>query len=82
MLKNFKIGSRLGLAFGLILALLMMVGGYALKEIHSLNGKIEQLVTENIVKAEEANKIIDQLNVIARALRNLIIDDNKEHQRT
>lgn len=80
MLKNFKIGSRLGLAFGLILALLMIVGGYAIKDIKSLQGEIDLLVNDRMVKLEQANTIIDNVNIIARGLRNIIIDDNKDHQ--
>jgi methyl-accepting chemotaxis protein len=80
MLKNFKIGSRLGLAFGLILALMMVVGGYAIKEIKSLNDDIDLLANDRLVKLEQANTIVDNINLLARALRNIIIDDNKDHQ--
>ena len=33
-----------------------------------------------MVKVEQANAIIDQINIVARATRNMIIDDNKENQ--
>ncbi len=78
MLKNFKIGSRLGLAFGLILLLMMVVGGYSLNKIRSLHTKIELIVKENIVNTADANDIISNLNIIARSLRNVFIDDKKE----
>ncbi|WP_306549326.1 methyl-accepting chemotaxis protein [Desulfobulbus sp.] len=80
MLKNFKIGSRLGLAFGLILALMMIVGGYAIKDIKSLDKDIDELVNNRMVKVEQLNIIIDNINLLARSLRNIIIDDNKDHQ--
>ena len=80
MLKNFKIGSRLSLGFGLIMLLMMIVGGYSLKTINSLHGDINLLITDNMVQTEQGNEIIDNLNVIARGLRNIIIDDNKQHQ--
>ena len=80
MLKNFKIGSRLGLAFGLILTLMMIVGGYAIKDIKSLQGEIDLLVNDRMVKLDQANAIINNVNIIARGLRNIIIDDNKDHQ--
>ena len=78
MLKNFKIGSRLGLAFGLILLLMMVAGGYSLNKIRSLHTKIELIVKENIVNTADANDIISNLNIIARSLRNVFIDDKKE----
>ncbi len=80
MLKNFKIGSRLGLAFGLILVLLLIVGGYAIFEIKSLNGQIDILVNDRMVKLDQANTIIVNLNILARSYRNVIIDENKDHQ--
>ncbi len=79
-MKNFKIGSRLSLGFGLIMMLMMIVGGYSLRVINSLHGEINLLVTDNMVQTEQGNQIIDNLNVIARGLRNIFIDDNKQHQ--
>ncbi len=78
MLKNFKIGSRLGLAFGLIMLLMMIVGGYSLNKIGSLHTKIDLIVKDNIVNTADANEIIGNLNIIARSLRNIYIDDKKE----
>ena len=80
MLKNFKISSRLSFGFGLIMVLMMIVGGYSVKSIKSLQSEIELLVEDRMVKVEQANTIIDNINVVARATRNMIIDDNKESQ--
>ena len=80
MLKNFKIGPRLSLGFGIILVLLMIVGGYAIKEITLLNGEIDVLVHDRMEKTEKANQIMGNLDAVAAALRNILIDDNKDHQ--
>jgi len=80
MLKNFKIGPRLSLGFGIILVLMMIIGGYAFQAIGTLRADIDLLVENRMVKIEQANAVIDHVNVIARGLRNIIIDDNKEHQ--
>jgi len=80
MLKNFKIGPRLSLGFGIILVLMMIIGGYAFQVIGSLRADIDLLVENRMVKVEQTNAIIDHVNVIARGLRNILIDDNKEHQ--
>jgi methyl-accepting chemotaxis protein len=82
MLKNFKIGTRLGLGFGAILVLLMIVGGSSIMDIKALHRQIDLLVTDRMVKVEQANTIIDDINTVARALRNIYIDDNKERQAT
>jgi methyl-accepting chemotaxis protein len=80
MLKNFKIGSRLSLGFGIILVLMLAVGGYSIKTIGGLHGSINVVVDELMVKSEQANQVINNFNIIARSLRNLIIDNNKDHQ--
>lgn len=80
MLKNLKIGLRFSLGFGIILVLMMIVGGYAINSIQKLQGEIELLVKDRMVKVETANALIDQINLVARATRNLIIDDNKVNQ--
>ena len=77
MLNNLKIGTRLSCSFGILLVLLMLVGGYTIKEIRNLNGNISLLVNDRMVKVEQANKLINQINIVARAVRNLIIDDDK-----
>ena len=80
MLKNFKIGSRLSFGFGLIMVLMLIVGGYSLKLINSLHGEINLLITDNMVQIEQGHHIKDNLNIIARGLRNIIIDENKQAQ--
>ena len=42
-----------------------------------MNGNISLLVNDRMVKVEQANKLINQINIVARAVRNLIIDDDK-----
>jgi methyl-accepting chemotaxis protein len=80
MLKNLKIGTRLSLGFGALLALMLIVGGYGIISIKTLHEEIDLLVGDRMVKVEQANTIINQINIVARAARNLIIDDNKDHQ--
>ena len=80
MLNNLKIGTRLSFGFTILLVLMLVVGGYAIIEIKQLRGEIDLLVQDRMVKVEQANTIIGQINIVARATRNMIIDDNKESQ--
>ncbi len=80
MLKNMKIGTRLTLAFGLVLVLLLVNGLIAVHNISNLSDKVKTLANDRMPKAESANDIIDNVNIIARALRNIIIDTSKETQ--
>jgi len=77
MFKNIKIGMRLSLGFGALLVLMTIVGGYGIMQIKGLNYEIDLLVSDRMVKVEQSNQIISDINVIARALRNIVIDEDK-----
>lgn len=76
MLNNLKIGTRLSCGFGVLLALMVLVGGYGVKEIDELKDDINLLVNNRMVKVEQANHYIDNVNIIARSSRNLLLIDN------
>jgi methyl-accepting chemotaxis protein len=78
MLKNMKIGTRLTVAFGLILILLVINGMMAIRNISQLDRQVTTLADDRMPKVQTANAIMKNLNVIARGLRNIIIDTSKE----
>ncbi|MDR3629909.1 MAG: methyl-accepting chemotaxis protein [Desulfocapsaceae bacterium] len=80
MLKNMKIGTRLILAFGLVLSLLLIDGIIAIYYIGELNSEVAMLANDRMPKVEAANAIIKNTNVIARGLRNIVIDSSKATQ--
>ncbi len=80
MLKNIKIGTRLILAFGLVMVLLLINGLVAIHDISRLSGQVKIVANDRMPKVEMANDIVDNINVIARGLRNIIIDTSKETQ--
>jgi len=73
MFKNMKIGMRLGLSFGLILALLAAVGTYAILHISALSASIELVVKDRMVKTRQATVLIDNANLAARSIRNMLL---------
>jgi methyl-accepting chemotaxis protein len=75
-----KIGTRLSCGFGILLVLMVLVGGYAIKSINGLDEQIELLVNDRMVKVGLAQDVLDNVNIIARALRNVLIDDSKDRQ--
>jgi methyl-accepting chemotaxis protein len=80
MLKNMKIGSRLILAFALVLLFMLVNSGMSFRMIDQLNNDVTTLAEDRMPKVELANEIIDNINIIAGALRNIIIDSGKEAQ--
>ena len=79
MLKNMKIGPRLGFGFGIIMTLLVIMGGVSIYEINVMDDEIDLMVNDRFPKTIQANNVIDNMNIIARALRNIVIDSNKDN---
>jgi methyl-accepting chemotaxis protein len=73
MLKNLRIGVRLGLGFGLIALILVVISSTAYLRLSGLNHAIGDLVEDKFPKVVQANEMIDALNVIARSLRNALL---------
>ena len=70
MLKNLKIGVRLGLGFGVIVILLLIISVLAYLRLGMLHDEIDGLVNDKFPKTVLANDIIDNINLTARTLRN------------
>ncbi|PKO87043.1 MAG: methyl-accepting chemotaxis protein, partial [Betaproteobacteria bacterium HGW-Betaproteobacteria-12] len=81
MFKNLKIGVRLGIGFGMVITLLVVIASIAYLRLASLNSEIENMVNDKFPKTVVANDIIDAVNAIARRLRNAYIFTGAEAQR-
>jgi methyl-accepting chemotaxis protein len=73
MFKNMKIGTRLGMGFGIVIVLIIMMGVFSIMQMSSVAKKVDLVVNDRIPKTISSNKIIDQVNVVARALRNMAL---------
>jgi len=76
MFNHMKIGMRLALGFGLILALLAAVAFIGISRLSSVQGNFDLAINENAVKIRVANGMIDQVNTIARSVRNMALAEN------
>ena len=84
--SDMKIGFRLGLAFGLVMLLLLCVGGFSLLKLTQLDHEIDSLVNDRYPKTVLLHDIKNQVNIVARAIRNIQIigkgeEVEKEKQR-
>jgi len=70
MLKNLRIGTRLGIGFGLIILLLVAMTSISVLRVGEINGKIDYVVSEAFPKTVLANDIIGAVNVATREIRN------------
>ncbi|MBS1191446.1 MAG: methyl-accepting chemotaxis sensory transducer, partial [Rhodocyclaceae bacterium] len=73
MLKNLRIGMRLGSAFGLVLVLLIAISVMAISRVGQLNGQLGDLVGDKFPKVVLTNNIVNEINVVARAMRNSLL---------
>jgi methyl-accepting chemotaxis protein len=73
MFRNLNIGIRLGIGFAMVLVLLAIITGLAFVRIGAISDEVENLVHDKFPKTVEANSIIDDINVIARALSNSLV---------
>ncbi|GAB2943459.1 methyl-accepting chemotaxis protein [Aquaspirillum soli] len=76
MLSNLKIGGRLGLGFGLVIVLLLIVAGLALLRLQALGDAMDTVVNDRFVKTQRVNLVESQINVVIRATRNLLLDNS------
>src|SRR5947207_12049740 len=78
MFANMKIGSRLGMAFGAVILLLVIVVGMAVASIASLRGAVDELGLRSIPKVEILNKWVVAVLQSARHMRNALLIPEKD----
>ncbi len=81
---NMKIGTRLALAFSLLILLIGVVAFSGWRSLVESERRITEIVEGNNRKAAIANDVIDSLNVIAGSVRNYLLTEDpamREQQR-
>jgi methyl-accepting chemotaxis protein len=78
-LNNLKIGARLALAFAAVIVLAVVVGAIGVSRLSALNDDLDLIGSDRVPKVQQLAEITDDVNLIARELRNAIIfrDDEK-----
>ena len=76
-LSNLKIGTRLAIAFSIMLAFVLLVAYLGYASLSETKGRINTITQENLVKIDAAEDMIQSLNIIARATRNYLLYDDK-----
>ena len=75
-LNNLKIGQRLGLGFGLMVALLVLVAATGLTNMSSLNTLMRRIVDENNARLSAANSMRDAQRRISVGVRDVILAED------
>ena len=73
MFKNMKIGMRLGLGFGVVLLLMITLIYSGISGMSAQDDKIDKIVNENNVKMALSNTLSENVHIISRLVRNMIL---------
>ncbi|MFK3740413.1 methyl-accepting chemotaxis protein [Massilia sp. TN1-12] len=77
-LSNLKIGQRLALGYGLVLAMLLLVAFTGMRSMNELNGLTERIVNDNNAQLAAANGMRDTQRRIAIGVRDIILTTDDE----
>jgi methyl-accepting chemotaxis protein len=75
MLANMKIGKRLGLGFGLVLLLLVVLGLMGINGMEKINGNLERIVKVNYSKIKLANDINAKIGSLIENIELMLLKD-------
>lgn len=82
MFQNANIGKRLNFSFISIILIMVIITILSIIQLNSLKLENEKLINEQFKVVVSANNIIDNLNIVARSVRNLYIyTEEKENTR-
>jgi methyl-accepting chemotaxis protein len=68
-----KVGTRLGLGFGLVLVLLLFVAMLGVFNMSTIHAKLERIINENVVKTEMVNEMSESVHIVARVARSVVL---------
>ncbi|HEV8692059.1 MAG TPA: methyl-accepting chemotaxis protein [Ideonella sp.] len=70
---NLKIGTRLGLGFAVTLAVMVAMALFARYEFGLIDSQVQRLANEHMSQVDQLSELKDNLNVVARGARNIIL---------
>ena len=78
MFKNMKVGVKLGLGFGVVLVLMVVIAAMGMLGMKHSNAQLEDIVGDNMHKMELVGTMSDSVYIISGAMRNMMLLDEVE----
>ncbi|MBF0564386.1 MAG: MCP four helix bundle domain-containing protein [Nitrospirae bacterium] len=78
MFRNMKTATRLGLSFGIVVFMLIIISIVSLTKLSQIDAIVSDIIHDKYPKTDLANNVLNNVNIIARAIRNSILIDKKE----
>jgi len=72
-LAHLKIGTRLGVGFGIVLILLVATVVLGLSAMRHIGGRTHDIIADKNVKMQAANKMVDNVRSITLSLTNIVV---------
>jgi methyl-accepting chemotaxis protein len=72
-LRNLNIGARLGLAFAVLITMLVLSGVFSAWQLSGVNAEVDLLLKDRMLKVDQVTQIKDNANTIARGVRNMAL---------
>ncbi len=77
MFKNMKIAMKIGVGFFGILSMVIVLVLFTKSRLERIDGIADMIVNDRNVKVRQCYQLLDNLNVVARALRNIALLDEE-----
>ena len=78
---NFRVGTRLGMAFGSILLLMVVLSLIAVYQLLTLQADIDKVVKDNNVRMEHSNAMLTAIDAVRVRLRNVVLVTDEKGMR-
>ncbi|MBT9503619.1 MAG: MCP four helix bundle domain-containing protein [Burkholderiaceae bacterium] len=75
ILSNLRISHRLGFSYALLILLLIVIGAFGVSTANRLAQDLDRTANSSLVKIEAANALEGNVNILARASRDLLLLD-------
>ena len=74
---DYKIRTWLAFSFGILVLLSLASGVLALRELSAVQGNLEDVVTDNNVKIKLNNTMAENIHIVSRVVRSIVLLDDK-----
>jgi methyl-accepting chemotaxis protein len=71
--RSMKVGTRLALGFGLVLALMAGIAGLGIYSMQHIHGQLEKVVQLNVAKLAHVQDMSEAVHVVARETRTMVL---------
>ncbi|ELX13428.1 methyl-accepting chemotaxis protein [Janthinobacterium sp. HH01] len=72
-IANMKVGTRLSLGFGLVLALLLSVALLGVYNMSTIHAKLDSIVSLNVARGDLVQEMSESVHIVARVTRTVVL---------